>query len=485
MPMQFNEIDVENRDPRAAIEFDTQTGVRALPGGAKKVLIVAQKTAAGSQAVNTSSVVTREEEASARFGAGSVGHRMARAALTENPTVDLTMVAVADDGAATPASETLTITGPATSDGGVALAIGNDEFSVGYITGDSATTIAAAVVAAIAARPYLPVTAANVAGVVTLTAKSKGVVSNGIQASATPTVGSGVTAVLSGTDGRLGGGTGVSDLAAALAAVQGRFHYIAIGASDSASIDDGKAHVDEMGKAEEGKGQVLIVAVDGALASLTSLANGRNHERALIGGINGCRTWAPEIAAAMAASMAAVNGFARSYDGRVLSWVKPPPLEKRWNGLERKQLINNGVTPLYPRDPDLAVTIRRAVTTKVIGGSGQNDYTLLDVGTIQGLDRVRDALVAMYAAKFAGSDWAEDSTDSKLPPRVATPKKVEGEIIETLFQLEEEGTVKNTTQWKALVKVEKVGTEAHAQIPADIIEGLHALYGRLLLVRLA
>ncbi|HCB0915550.1 TPA: phage tail protein, partial [Klebsiella variicola subsp. variicola] len=118
------------------------------------------------------------DEAAVYFGYGSIAHLMVVAAINTYSYLDLTVIGVSDASAGIAATGTLTITGPASSQGVVSLWIGNTRVDVAVSAADTATEIAAAMKTAIDNQPELPVTAAVLAGVLTLTAKNKGAAGN-------------------------------------------------------------------------------------------------------------------------------------------------------------------------------------------------------------------------------------------------------------------------------------------------------------------
>ncbi|MCK5613744.1 hypothetical protein KAR91_68400 [Candidatus Pacearchaeota archaeon] len=123
---------------------------------------------------------------------------------------------VPEAGAGAAATDDITFTGAATSAGTLYFLIGGELVQVAVANADAITAIGDALVTAITADQDLPVTATNLAGVVTVTAKFKGTAGNQIlqvinpggetQESQNPT---GVTVALGNPDGFLS--TGATD----------------------------------------------------------------------------------------------------------------------------------------------------------------------------------------------------------------------------------------------------------------------------------
>ena len=221
--ISFDNIASSIRKPGQYFEFNTKLAVRTLPANAQKVLIVAPMLATGSLAALTATSVFSADEAAVYFGFGSVAHLMVVAAINTYAYLDLTVIGVSDAVAGQAASGTLTLTGPASSQGVVSLWVGNTRVDVAVSAADTATVIAAAMKTAIDNQPELPVTAAVAAGVLTLTAKNKGAAGNGIRLRAQTTASGTTTAVAA-----MAGGDIDPDIAPALANVVAAGHNIII-----------------------------------------------------------------------------------------------------------------------------------------------------------------------------------------------------------------------------------------------------------------
>ncbi len=119
---------------------------------------------------DTAVSMTSETDAIALFGAGSELHRMVRRFLAVNTTTPLYAIAVSDGYAAVQATGTVTISGTATSGGAIRVFVADEFVDVGFVTGDTASDIAADLEVAINAKLHWPCTADAFSGTVTLTA---------------------------------------------------------------------------------------------------------------------------------------------------------------------------------------------------------------------------------------------------------------------------------------------------------------------------
>ena len=173
---------------------------------------------------NVLTLLTSKEDAANRFGYGSQMHRaMIRLYEASGGAVEVWCLPLSAPatGKAT-GTATITFANPATSAGSYIFRIAGDEIELDVANGDTVTAQAANLSALINNTPALPVTASAVAGVVTLTSKWLDKTANDItikvnvlqeEANAAPT-GTTVTIVA------MTGGSGTSDLTAALAAIQ-------------------------------------------------------------------------------------------------------------------------------------------------------------------------------------------------------------------------------------------------------------------------
>lgn len=147
----------------------------------QKVLFVGQQVAAGSAVSGElQQNIQNDNSWDTLFGSNSMLAGMLRAARAINSVVRFDAIGL-DDAAGTASTGTITATGAATEAGTVDVIIGsrkNHTFTVSIADAATPTDVAASIVAAVNADVNVPVTASNVAGVVTLTADNDGTVAN-------------------------------------------------------------------------------------------------------------------------------------------------------------------------------------------------------------------------------------------------------------------------------------------------------------------
>lgn len=222
MAITFNAINPASRASQVFIEMQ---GVKRSVGGdylQPITLIVGQYDQAKTGIVDDVPVqIFDADQAGDTFGFGSELHRQALwvFGILGGFSDSVWLVPVAEPAGAVAATGTIIFATDATSSGTYYFSIGGDLIQVNVSNGDTPTEIGDALVAAITANLNGLVTAANVTGTVTLTAKTAGVNGNQIrlvsnpsgvtQSGQNPT---GTTVTLPGSGGYLTSGAGNPDV---------------------------------------------------------------------------------------------------------------------------------------------------------------------------------------------------------------------------------------------------------------------------------
>ncbi|NOT17319.1 MAG: phage tail protein, partial [Sulfuriferula sp.] len=462
----FASIPSSIRKPGKYFEFNTALAVRTLPGNLQKTLIIGQRLAAGTVLANVLTDVFSDTDAATYFGRGSMLHLMVRAALKANPYLALSVIALDDDAASLAATSTVTITGTATSAGVVTLNIGMQQVQIAVNTGDLPTAIATALVAQIANQPDLPVTAAAVGGVVTLTAKNKGVLANLAKISVTDTVGT-TTVVATAFTG------GATDplLTVVLPSVFAAGHNIIVSPYiDVTNLTSLRTHLDGVSGPLEQRGAFGVYAHIGTLAAATTLATGINSGRITGLLLPNAYDFVYEVAAAYGAVCASEEDPARPLNTLPLTGITAQPLANWLSRTEQENALYNGVTPSEV-GPGNKVQIVRAITTYILDPQGIPDISLLDLTTIRTLDYVRKACRERVALRFPREKLSE-----------RTAPKVRSELLDVLTKLEELEIVEFVTENAGGLLVERDLQDPNrldAKIPANVVNGLHVFAGRI------
>lgn len=398
----FDGIPSGRRVPGSMVEFSNVRALQGLPPAPQKILLIGQRTAAGTIAQLVPKRLTSADMAAGFFGRGSQLHGMAVASLAANSVTETWAIALDDNAGGTAATWTVTITGPATGTGSLALLINGTKVSVAVQSGDSATTIAAAVVAAVNALLDLIVTAANAAGVVTLTCRHKGTLGNDIDIRAnyydgdlTP---AGVTVAIAAA---VAGATN-PDLSTVWAAIgDEQYQTIALGLNDATNLTLADTElVSRWGPLRQIEGRAFA-SIRNTLSGLLSFGASRNgiHTSVIGGKLPPTPPW--KIAAAFAAVYAFNISIdpARPLTNLVVPGVLPPAIGDRFIANERDQLLNSGISTFVTL-PSGEVAIERLISCYRVDAYGIADPSWLDVTTTATLAYYRYTLRARISQKF-------------------------------------------------------------------------------------
>ncbi|ENK3381331.1 phage tail protein, partial [Escherichia albertii] len=180
MTISFNTIPSNTLVPLFYAEMDNQAANTAQDSGAS--LLIGHANNGAEIVANSLVLMPSADYARQICGAGSQLARMVEAYRQTDPFGELYVIAVPESTGAA-ATVTLTVTGEATESGTVNVYVGRTRVQAPVTNGDNVTTIASSIQDAINAVPTLPFTASSSAGVVTLTARHKGLCGNEIPVS--------------------------------------------------------------------------------------------------------------------------------------------------------------------------------------------------------------------------------------------------------------------------------------------------------------
>lgn len=485
MSISFNNIPANLRVPLFYVEMDaSQAGYFTQNN---RTLLLGQKLAGGSALANTPYLVSTTDQAKALFGVGSMLARMHAVYRLQDAIGEVWCIALADAGAGAAATGTITATGPASAAGTIALYIAGQRVQVGVSAADTATVIAASIAAAINAATDLPVTAAAVAGVVTLTCRWKGLTGNDIQVldsfrasaggEALPT---GVALAYTGSN-FLTGGTGNPVLAGNAIPAMGdeEYDFIIHPYSDSSNLDALDAELNDTTGRWSYSRQIYghaYTAQRGTLAALQAAGVLRNGQHHTIAGID-VDTPAPawEYAAAFGGENAKAISVdpARPTQTLPLNGILAPRPGKRFLFTERQTLLNYGIATSVVSSGTLL--IERAITTYQKNALGQADPSYLDSEVLHQSAYVMRYLRSKITTKYPRHKLANDGTRFGAGAAIVTPAVIRGEIVAAYGELELAGIVENMAAFKANLIVERNATNPNrldVLFPPDYVNQL-------------
>lgn len=479
MSITFDSVAANIRIPLVTAEFTSSKSSQGPALLNYRALIVGQKTAEGSGVANTFYRISRKDDARVIGGPGSQLHRQAIAWYASNQGTELWLGVLADHAAGVDAAGTTTITGTATSGGPLPIYIGGNLVVVGVTVGDTPTAIAAAVTAACALLPDLPVTVTSLAGVITYTAKNAGLVGNGIDIRHkyldTDTLPAGVSLV----HAQMAAGA-TNPLLADLIAAMGDAWYqiICHPYTDAASL----TAIENLLALRFGPTKMIdgvaITSAKGTYAELSAIGEARNSQHSVIVGQPGKNPITPpnEFAAGIAAQAAkeAAKDPARPLQTLVIQHAMPVAEVDKFIDEERNNLLFSGIA-VTSQDEAGAVRIGRLITTYRKNAAGADDESYLDVSTLLTLLYLRHSWRVRMMTKYPRHKLANDGTQFAAGQSVMTPLLGAAEALGWFREMEALGLVENYEQFAdALVVVRNIvdPNRLDLLIPPDLINQL-------------
>jgi phage tail sheath gpL-like len=465
------------RGPFSAVQIDFGQGPSTASGPGRRVLYMGPKTASGSAVAGTTYKITREQDAIDLFGVGSPPHRMLRMHLLCDKGATLYGCAYAasvGSGVAT-ATGSITITGTPTATGRIYSTHCGVQLTTGFTTSDTPTTIGDALAAQINAQQFLPYTATNVTGVVTLTSKTAGLSSGdgttGVyRYRVSVDSGKGVTVAAAGAALGLGTGTPGADgattelagLTAALAGlIASRYDYMGFSVWSSAQVAPIKTHVSSKSEPNPGLRSVAFTGYTGLQATLTAIAIGCNFERRhFIWQLN-----SEHDPAELAANAIAVHrkresirsGFVED-NYRQPDWlIQAAYAEADWpTGTLANDAITDGITPIG--SDQFGSFMIMSVNSRSKNAAGTiDDFRASERHRVSFMDYFGDIWLARDQATYAGFRLMDDpkkpdgtvDTNASLPPKTLTPATYRPFVAKIIDQLADEGMLQGRADWKA------------------------------------
>lgn len=383
---------------------------------------------------------------------GSEAARMAYQALRE-PNVQLYIACPSPAAGAVAATATITITAttPHASTGEWRYRVAGVTVSGAIGTTATQNQIATAIAAGFNARVDLPVAAAVVANVVTLTVKGAGIRGNQhILVQDTSLLPSTVTSVLAGgaavtADGvRFVNGAGTEDVTTLLDNISAKeYGRIAFAQNDTTNLPIIETWLYDQASWDVDILQNAVVGLNTTLSAATTLATVTlNAERVQLVAQRNGESHPSELAARWAAHRAVFEQIdpaaSSQYNGFVLTGIAPQTEDAdRWTTAEQDSLLNNGVTPVTTNDNAESILIR-SITTKCLT-SGVPDFRTLGTERAAAPDFIRRQ-ISLKGASFmlANPRVQDDPPQGARPPQpgVAFPLLWTKELTKLAYDLE-------------------------------------------------
>ncbi|SIP96186.1 phage tail sheath subtilisin-like domain-containing protein [Bosea sp. TND4EK4] len=425
--INFNEIPYDWRVPGTYVEVRPNYQNMGLVAFPTRVVAFVQKLAAGIAVAGQLYEITRAEDATVLFGAGSIGQQMVAAFKKVNKTTRFYAIALADNGAGVKATKTMTFTG--SGSGTIPIYIQNRRVRCAATAAMSVTQLATAAVAAINADADMPVVATSAAGVVTLTAKHAGECGNAIDVRLRKFAeevlpGTIAVAIAAGT-----AGSGNPDVATLIAALANEWLTDLIMPWDDAAnlaalTGELAARYQAMGR-KDGHAYVGHAGTYGQLGTKGALTN--SPYLSPIGAKNALSApweWASVIAGICAFQL--TNDPARQLRGLELTGIAGPESVDCFTDTERDLLLRQGIST-WNRLADGTIVIERVITAYKTTSLGAPDTAFLDIMVPKTATRIRYDWATYVTLLYPRHKLADDdSPAANNNDAVVTPRRMHG-----------------------------------------------------------
>ncbi|AOF14035.1 phage tail protein [Yersinia enterocolitica] len=461
MTIPFTNIPSNLRTPLFFAEFDNSQANTATT--TQRTLIIGQMLDSSTLPADVPVLVSSVATVAGQCGAGSMLHGQMAAYLANDTAGEIYILPLSDATAMVAATGKITVTTQASATGVISLYIAGIRVQVAVVATDEVAAVATALTAAINTTASLPVTAAAVGAVITLTAKNKGAHGNtlDLRLNYLGSAGGETTPdslVLTFTP--MAGGAGAPELDDALANLQDRtFDFIINPYTDTASLNKIKEFLsDSTGRwsyAEQLYGH-SFAAQSGTYGQLTAAGELRNDQHASLLGVNGSPTpsyiWSAAYVGAIAQSLR--NDPGRPLQTLAISGVLAPPLASRFTLTERNNLLHSGISTVTVTD-DGTVQVENIITTYQKNKYGAEDDSYLQIETLFLLMFVTRYLRTQVTSKFARMKLAADGTRFAPGSAIITPNIIRAELIAQYQTLEFNGYVQDAKGFAKGLIVEK------------------------------
>lgn len=441
------------RYPGAYVEIDgSQAG---LGGDIPIVLLVGQKLATGTAPAGEFVRISSVEDAKKKAGAGSMLAQMAARYRAIDPVLDLFMLPYSDLAAGVQATALITVTQAATASGTIPLYVAGKLISVAVAPEQTTAQIAAAIAAAFT-DVDIPVTAAAVAGDVTLTARHKGTCGNNIDIRL-GLYGEVMPAGLGLTIEAMSGGSG-DPAPGNLESILGSsrwFRYIALGINDAATL--AAWHTESRRRyappVQAGFRAFTSFRGDYALAAAFGETKNYEHISNLSLELNPTPTWEAAAILTAAAAPKLYNNPVESLEGIQLTGMIGVS-NHDWT--QANSLLFKGMS-IMQATKDGTCTIKRLISMYLFRPDGSADDAYLDINTAEVMERIRYEQRIGAVKKFTGTAAAKTNEGFRPGLRITTEDSVRAYLL-SLYKhtlMQEFGWVQEYDYYKANLVVEQ------------------------------
>jgi phage tail sheath gpL-like len=491
------------RKPGNYAEILFAQGPASAASGEREVVFVMPMLSTGTWTANTLYPCNDTATAEIGAGSGSMPHRAMRIAARANKDAKFWVMPYAETSGGSPVAATGVITftfttgSNPTATGVASVTICGEDNSYTYKTTDTLTTIAAGLKGVINAKPWLPVSADNSSGVLTLTAKLKGV-SQGTASLGVirfrAAVTAGTNAVVATSGAALGLGTGVAgaegstteaaNLTTALAALDAvRKYYVVVSVNDATSLTALKTHIVNKSEPRRGLRSLGVYGFTGSAAQAATINIARNYERLECYRQENSEHDSVELAAYFAAVLQKEEGRDATVNlsgYRSSDFILPVyDAADRPTDVEMNDDINDGCSTIATDEQGTYLVMHCNTRSKNAAGT-QDDFRATEGHRRSGADAFVDDLLLNYALNFSGKKFKPDEllADGKFNPNqpqiqnVVRPSTIVPFIKRKLDDFDSLGHLQDLQASKESVRVLKNSSRAEVALDLHIIDHL-------------
>ena len=472
------------RAPIFSVTFDASLasqGPSELPYSA---LIIGQRTAAaaalpGAPAANTLHRVTSVSDAINLGGRGSMLHRQAIGWYANNSQTETWIGLLDDDGAGVAATGSITVSGPATADGTIALYLGGVRYTVGVVSGDSADDIAAAINTMITTQALdAPVTSTVLGAVVTTTFRHKGEVGNSFDCRHSANDGEALPAGVGLVIVQTTGGTSNPPLTGLIAAMGDQWwQFLVHPYTDATALTDLENELRNRDGATRMIDGVAFTSASGSVGTMAALGNSRNSQHSVILSQPGQNPLTPpmefaaEVAGLVALSVPAQQN--RPLHRMTLTNAVSPAEGDLFTLQERNQLLFDGIAT----SATVVSTVQTegVITTYQLNASAVPDTAYLYAETLFTLQYLRFSWRAFMASKYPRALLVQDGRQLPAGKQVMSPSIGRAATISWFIAMEDLLLVQDRRQFKKdlVVEIDSINPrQLNFTLPPNLVKQL-------------
>ena len=465
--------------PFVGIEFDAS---RANQGPAEvpiTLLVIGQRLAAGAVAEAVKYIAFNADTVATNSGFGSMLHRQALKIFKNNKTVPVWFIGL-DDAAGTAATYAFTVGGAATKVGEFVTYIAGQRYAIAVQPADTPTEIATALTVLVTADTNnTQVTIGNLAGLVTVTCKNKGIAAGDLDVRFNYNTGEELPAGITVTAITPTAGTVDPDIADALAVIGADwFNVIAQPYTDATNMGLLQDHLADVAGPMEQRDGVSYQTVRDTLSNMITygldVANHNSQWTATNAAYKRMES-TYEVAAGIAAITAVSIQELASVPLHRLKLTGFSVLDSndKWTSTERNQLAKSGIGTLTD---DNGVQTEGTVTMYLKNSANAADTAYQQQNTVFTLSALRYLFVNRILTKYPRALLGDAADNLEPGIQIMTPKLGRLEAIAWFKQMQRKGLVDASDaaadQFKEELRVTRDGTNVNRLnwlLPPDLM----------------